>query len=90
MQSEKGEMFMRYLYAMAAEFDMQIIAEGVEDMEQVIELTDMGCEYAQGFFFGKPMDLREFDLLRKNNMKNKYIPKVLYPTFEFEDENLLP
>jgi EAL domain-containing protein (putative c-di-GMP-specific phosphodiesterase class I) len=69
---------------------MQVIAEGVEDMDQVIELTDMGCEYAQGFFFSKPIDLREFDILRNNNMKTEYIPKIIYPTFEFEDQNLLP
>lgn len=90
MQTENGVTFLRYLYAMATEFDMQVIAEGVEDMEQVIDLTNMGCEYAQGFFFAKPMDLREFDGFRENNMKTEYIPKLIYPTFEFEDDRMLP
>jgi EAL domain-containing protein (putative c-di-GMP-specific phosphodiesterase class I) len=90
MMTGIGTTFVRYIYAIASEFGMQVIAEGVEDMDQVIELTDMGCEYAQGFFFSKPIDLREFDILRNNNMKTEYIPKIIYPTFEFEDQNLLP
>jgi len=90
MMTGIGTTFVRYIYAIASEFGMQVVAEGVEDMDQVNELTDLGCEYAQGFFFSKPIDLRDFDTLRSNNMKTEYIPKVLYPTFEFEDRNMLP
>ena len=32
------------------------IAEGVEVLEQVGRLKDLGCEMAQGFYFGRPMD----------------------------------
>lgn len=34
---------------------MDIIAEGVETAEQLATLRDLQCEYAQGFFFSKPL-----------------------------------
>lgn len=39
---------------MANEFDMGIIAEGVETEEQKRCLLDLGCDCFQGYLFGKP------------------------------------
>lgn len=41
---------------------MQVVAEGVETEDHAYIMRDMGCDYLQGFFFGRPMseeDLRE-------------------------------
>jgi EAL domain-containing protein (putative c-di-GMP-specific phosphodiesterase class I) len=41
---------------------MRVVAEGVETEEHACIVRDMGCDYLQGFHFGKPMseaDLRE-------------------------------
>lgn len=35
--------------------NMQIVAEGIETTEQQQVLTTIGCEYGQGYLFGKPM-----------------------------------
>ena len=35
---------------------MGVIAEGAESDNDASELYQMGCEYAQGFVFGEPMD----------------------------------
>lgn len=43
---------------MAKALDIQVIAEGVESAEQVEWLKQMGCEYLQGFYFSKSLDLQ--------------------------------
>ena len=35
---------------------MDVIAEGAEADSDSSELYQMGCEYAQGFVFGEPME----------------------------------
>ena len=34
---------------------MEVIAEGAETEAEVQELVEAGCEYAQGFVYGRPM-----------------------------------
>jgi diguanylate cyclase (GGDEF)-like protein len=40
----------------AAALDMEVVAEGVETQQHVDALRALGCEYAQGFFFHRPVD----------------------------------
>ncbi len=41
---------------MAHDLNMQVVAEGAETDSDAVELFQLGCEYAQGFAFGEPMD----------------------------------
>jgi len=45
---------------LAHNLELEVIAEGVEDKDTLIKLTDLGCELAQGFFFSEPLPLDEF------------------------------
>ncbi len=40
---------------LAHELGMVVIAEGIENQEQRDEVVRIGCEQAQGFYFGRPM-----------------------------------
>ena len=51
---------------LAHNLGIRVIAEGVEDATVWRMLMDKGCDYAQGFFMGKPMPATEFDLWLKN------------------------
>jgi diguanylate cyclase (GGDEF)-like protein/PAS domain S-box-containing protein len=42
------------IVSMAHSLDLRVTAEGVETEEQLEQLRRLGCEYAQGFFFGRP------------------------------------
>lgn len=45
---------------------LEPIAEGVETNEQAKLLRDMGCAFAQGFVFCRPLPAREIDALLRN------------------------
>ena len=45
--------------AIAKNLDLVIVAEGVEDSLEADYLRGLGCEYAQGYLYGKAMPLEE-------------------------------
>jgi diguanylate cyclase len=48
----------------ARALDMEVVAEGVETQQHVDALRDLGCEYAQGFFFHRPLEAARVSALR--------------------------
>jgi len=49
------------IIAMAHKLGIQVIAQGVETHEQADLLRAAGCDYAQGYWFARPMDATSFD-----------------------------
>lgn len=45
----------RAILAIAKEFNLSTLAEGVENQEQMDALREMGCDYMQGFHLARPM-----------------------------------
>lgn len=45
----------RTIIILAHALDMNVVAEGVETHEQMSMLKQLGCEYAQGYFFSRPI-----------------------------------
>lgn len=43
----------------------KVIAEGVENTEQLALLSFLGCDYIQGYVWGKPMSLEEIKLIEE-------------------------
>jgi len=44
------------IIALGKNLGMMIVAEGIESQQQADYLTSQGCDLAQGFYFGKPVD----------------------------------
>jgi len=54
----------RTILSLAHNLRLDVIAEGVETPAQLAHLRALGCEYAQGYFFAKPLDeVQVVDLL---------------------------
>ncbi len=60
-----GPIIVRSIVAMAKELDKKIVAEGVEAGDDVGFLRSIGCQYAQGYYYGEAMGERDVsDLLK--------------------------
>lgn len=46
--------------AMARSLSIEVVAEGVEDAAHMRLLRKMGCRYAQGYFFSRPVPIERF------------------------------
>ena len=51
--------------------NLSVVAEGVETDEQLERLREIGCDYVQGYFFGKPMPEDVFEELMKKTDREK-------------------
>lgn len=47
---------LKSIVALAHDLGMDVVAEGAETDSDAVELYHLGCEYAQGFAFGEPME----------------------------------
>ena len=61
--TRKGQLVVKYTISMAKQLDLNVIAEGVETENQAQFLQEAGCDMAQGFFFSKPMPVKDFESL---------------------------
>lgn len=58
-----GEKLLGYTIKLAKSLGMRITAEGVEHKKQVEFLQNMECDEIQGYYFSKPLPLKEFEQL---------------------------
>jgi diguanylate cyclase (GGDEF)-like protein len=60
--SENGEI-VRTIISLAKNLGMEIIAEGIETIDQLHQLKILKCEYGQGFLFSRPVPKEEIETL---------------------------
>ena len=51
------------IISMAHRMSFRVVAEGVETKEQTERLQAVGCDYVQGYYFARPMPVKEFEAL---------------------------
>ncbi|MBJ7471244.1 MAG: bifunctional diguanylate cyclase/phosphodiesterase, partial [Solirubrobacteraceae bacterium] len=64
----RGRAIVDAIVNMAASLDLQVVAEGIEEPEQVAVLAEMRCGLGQGYFYARPLppaDVPAFDVERQ-------------------------
>ncbi|MBV1880351.1 MAG: EAL domain-containing protein [Pseudomonadales bacterium] len=61
------EAIVKAVIAIAHSMDLEVIAEGVESLEQLMFLQANGCEQVQGYFYSKPLTPEKFEQLLVND-----------------------
>ena len=57
----KSSQILKSIITMSKNIGMPMIIEGVENEKNVEFLLSMGCKYAQGYYFYKPMSIKDFE-----------------------------
>ena len=60
-ESGSSEAIIRAICALADSLQLEVIAEGVETEQQYQQLLALDCRHFQGYLFGRPMPLAEFE-----------------------------
>ncbi|MCQ2240105.1 bifunctional diguanylate cyclase/phosphodiesterase [Treponema sp.] len=67
---DKGVSIIKSVVDLSHNMKIPVIAEGVETEEQIVLLKGMGLNYVQGFYYYKPIPIKEYEslLADKNNI----------------------
>jgi diguanylate cyclase (GGDEF)-like protein len=55
-----GTSIVQAIVALASALDMRVVAEGVEHKSQADFLRNLGCDFAQGYFYARPLTAEQF------------------------------
>jgi EAL domain-containing protein (putative c-di-GMP-specific phosphodiesterase class I) len=66
-KSESARRIVLGIIQLALSLELNIVAEGIEEQEQLADLGELGCQYGQGYYMSKPRSLDEIvDLVKSN------------------------
>lgn len=82
--TERGKSIIKNIIALCLDLKVDAITEGVETVEQIEFIKKCGCKVAQGFYYSKPIPMKEFE-----EFADKYIvPSIGSYVFDFEGNTL--
>ena len=56
LNNSESEEIVKTILSLGRNLRMKVVAEGVETGEQMTLLKSLGCEFAQGYLFARPLD----------------------------------
>ena len=68
-ESERSRSIVRNVIGLAHSLHMNVVAEGIETMEQVDALRRMDCDFIQGYVYSRPISADEFEAWREQYEK---------------------
>ena len=59
--AKRSKDILEVIITLSKKMNMTVVAEGVETLQQVNMLAEMGCEIFQGYYFSKPISVADFE-----------------------------
>ncbi|WP_162212717.1 sensor domain-containing protein [Lysinibacillus contaminans] len=59
-RDDENKALVKTIIAIAKQLDLKVIAEGVEGEDEYHFLSEIGCDYAQGYFISRPLSVNDF------------------------------
>lgn len=75
-RNKKDEAIIEAVTRLAAGFDLEVIAEGIETVEQAHLMQSYSCDEGQGYLFGRPMEASDFERRFMNGATNRILVGV--------------
>jgi diguanylate cyclase (GGDEF)-like protein/PAS domain S-box-containing protein len=71
---KEGAAMARAIISMGETLGFTTIAEGIEKLDQIETLRNLGCNWGQGYYFAKPLDVRDMEtFLEKAYVQNTFV-----------------
>lgn len=63
--SDREENDLQVIFEQARKLNIEMMAEGIENTEQISNLKRFGCTIGQGYYYHKPMSIEEFEKMSR-------------------------
>lgn len=67
------------IITLAKSLELEVVAEGIETIEQAEMIFEQGCQMMQGYLFAKPLSVDQFEILLRDGGKAHHLPAPLLP-----------
>ena len=74
VHDRESRLIVNSILELARSFGMDVVAEGIEDVDQLEELKNMGCPCGQGYYFARPMEPSAIDALVRTGAWQQQTP----------------
>lgn len=61
LEDDRGKIIIETIIEMAKKLKIKTVAEGIEKKEQIEYLKKIGCDMVQGYYYEKPIKIKEFE-----------------------------
>ena len=58
---KKDTKIIELIINLAKKLSLKVVAEGVETLEQLDALKELGCDIVQGYYYSKPIPAKDFE-----------------------------
>jgi EAL domain-containing protein (putative c-di-GMP-specific phosphodiesterase class I) len=72
LNNSESHEIVKTILSLGKNLRMKVVAEGVETLEQMTLLRSLGCEFAQGYLFSRPLDSAGVERTLVESQANSY------------------